>query len=482
MGIEIPNPRQDSYWDRGALIAEEKRVFEICNGCRLCWNLCPSFPALFNAVDALDEDEAPQAAPSGVELDAHGNHDFGADGAHATAPRADVLGQVDALERIGMGVHQEVVDLCYQCKLCDPICPYTPPHEFAVDFPRLMLRHKAIDAREHGVKLQDRILGDPDLVGRVGTMMPTLANWGTGLKLNRIAMEATVGIHRDRQLPTFAHETFLEYFGRTHTSQPRPEEVEGPKVVLFYTCSVQWNEPQVGRAAVEVLEHNGITVFAPELKCCGMPALDGGDVPRATSWARHNVEILERYVAAGCDIVAPGPTCSYMMKREWADYLGTEAADRVAARSFDLMEYLFNTRKAGRLRQEFPVEVGSIGYHLPCHLKVQKIGFRSRDMLKKLPGAKVKLVDRCSCMDGTWGMKKEYYDLSKQGAQKLLEDIVAGEPQRLSSDCLIAKLQIEEGTGGKVLHPIEILWEAYGGRPDAPLPRLPPITPDEELP
>jgi Fe-S oxidoreductase len=476
----IPTPREPEYWSREALIAEEKRVFEICNGCRLCWNLCPSFPKLFDAVDALDTSAAEPTSAEGkpsVEVDALGNHVAATGGDHAAAPRADILGQAHALEKVPLSVHQEVVDLCYQCKLCDPICPYTVPHEFAVDFPRLMLRHKAIDAKEHGVKLQDRVLGDPDLVGKLGTLVPIIANAGAQVRINRVAMEMVAGIHRDRQLPTFASETFLEWFGKRHPTRPDPAAVTGPKVVLFYTCSVQWNEPQVGRAAVEVLEHNGFTVFAPSFRCCGMPALDGGDVPRATDWARHNVEILDKYVKAGCDIVSPGPTCSFMLKHEWKDYLGTDEAAAVGARSYDLMEYLFNLRKQGRLKEDFNTEVGAIGYHLACHLKVQKIGYRSRDVMKKLPGAEVTMVDKCSCMDGTWGMKTEYYELSKKGAKPLLDGLVAKRPDTLASDCLIAKLQIEENTGQKVVHPIEVMWKAYGGTPSSPVAPGPAVVP-----
>jgi glycerol-3-phosphate dehydrogenase subunit C len=458
---KIPTPRDPEYWDRDALIAEEKRIFEICNGCRLCWNLCPSFPALFNGVDALDTeaDNEPEEMTHSTEMDAHGNHDLSA---HAAAPRTDIMGQANALANLSLSVHDEVVDLCYQCKLCDPICPYTPPHEFAVDFPRLMLRHKAIDAREHGVSFQDRILGDPDFIGKIGTAMPIVANAGGTVRLNRVLMEWTAGIHRDRQLPTFTDETFLSWFHARHPDPPDPATVEGRKVVLFYTCSVQWNEPQVGRAAVEVLEHQGITVFAPEFRCCGMPALDGGDVDRATAWAQHNVDILGPYIAAGCDILSPGPTCSYMMKHEWKDYLGTPESEAVAAKAYDLMEYLFLLRKEGLLAEDFQNEVGSIGYHVPCHLKVQKIGFRSRDIMKKLPGAEVKLVDKCSCMDGTWGMKTQHYERSKEWAQPLLEQLTADQPTTLASDCMIAKLQIEEGTGQKVVHPIEVLRRAYG--------------------
>jgi len=485
MAVQLPNPRDDAYWDRDALIVEERRVFEICNGCRLCFNLCPSFPFLFQSVDALDVDVHADNAPEGdgpaagrmaVSLDIHGNHAALAHDAHAARPRADVMGQVHALQKLPESAVERVVDLCYQCKLCDPICPYQPPHEFAVDFPRLMLRHKAIHARQHGVKLQDRVLGDPDLVGRVGTLVPLVANAGTAVRLNRVLMEGTIGIHRDRKLPTFADETFQAWFRKGHREPPDPAKVPGRKVVLFYTCSVQWNEPQVGRAAVEVLEHSGVTVFAPELRCCGMPALDGGDVPRATAWARQDVEILAPYVAAGCDIVCPGPTCSYMLKHEWKEYLGTEASQAVAAASYDLMEYLFTLRKAGELAEDYTTEVGEIGYHLPCHLKIQKIGFRSRDMLKRLPGAKVTLVDKCSCMDGTWGMKKEYFELSRQWAAPML-DAMRPAPT-LSSDCLIAKLQIEQGTDKPVKHPIEIIWEAYGG--DALAERAAPTAPTDE--
>ena len=337
-------------------------------------------------------------------------------------------------------------------------------HEFQLDFPRLMLRYTAQQAKRQGVSIRDRFLGNPVALGKLSSKAAPIVNAMNKSRAHRALMEKTLGIHRDKVLPDFASEPFEKWLKKRASKSGPAGRPATREAVLFHTCYVNYNAPEIGKDAVEVLERSGVRVLSPTQTCCGMPALDGGDVARATDWARQNVEILLPYVEAGCDIVAPGPTCSFMIKHEWKDYLGTAQAETVAARAFDLMEYLFNLRKEGALADDFSVELGEIGYHLACHLKVQKIGFRSRDVLKKLPGTTVKLVDKCSCMDGTWGMKKEWYDLSVQGAQPLLEGMTEGRPDTLASDCLIAKLQIEERTGQQVLHPIELLWKAYGGR------------------
>ncbi|HYU24739.1 MAG TPA: 4Fe-4S dicluster domain-containing protein, partial [Thermoanaerobaculia bacterium] len=227
------------YFDDAAIDAELRRVFDVCHTCRMCFNYCPSFPSLFGAIDR-----------------------------HEEAGR----GEVGALTTVEMN---EVVDLCYQCKLCYVKCPYTPPHKFAVDLPRLLFRAKLARVRKSGVGFRERVLGDPDRLGRLSTgAMSRFVNWANAQPLLRVVAEKALGIHRKRLLPRFARTTFTKWFARQ-------KHAGGEPVVLFETCTVNYNRPEVGVAAVQVLEHNGKRIERPDVVCCGMPALDGGDVEAA---------------------------------------------------------------------------------------------------------------------------------------------------------------------------------------------------------
>ncbi|HUB06710.1 MAG TPA: hypothetical protein VMB50_06905, partial [Myxococcales bacterium] len=238
-GYRIDDPE---FWSPTHLETELRRVFQICNGCRLCYNLCPSFPALLNRVDELD----PHRADAEGKLLAEGapiaEHEAAKalEGVHvATDNPVDRLGRVDL---------NRVVDLCYNCKLCFPICPYVPPHEFAVDFPRLMLRAKAVRAREDGVTLQDKFLGATELVGSVMTKVPGLANWASHNGFNRMLMEHSVGIHRERNLPPWTDETFEAWWSDRRVGKGAEVPVAGgetPRAVLFYTCYGNYNDPEV---------------------------------------------------------------------------------------------------------------------------------------------------------------------------------------------------------------------------------------------
>jgi len=355
--------------------------------------------------------------------------------------------------------NKHIVDLCYQCKLCYNHCPYTPPHAWNIDFPRFMLRSKAVDVKERGgVSRQDRALGDTDSVGKFGSALAPLVNFANRNKLNRILIEKLVGIHRDRNLPRFFRETFSKWFRKR---QPSSSSGENGKVVLFHTCSVEYNAPKVGRAAVEVLEHNRISVASPEQRCCGMPFLDGGDIQSTIEAAAFNVKHLADAVRSGADVVVPGPTCSYMLKREYPDLLDTDDARLVAGATYDICEYLVKKAREGKLDRHFKVKPGRVAYQAPCHLRAQNMGFKSRDLMKAA-GAEVELIERCSAVDGTWGFKTEFYQLSMKVAEPLFEKIEQAKPDHTVSDCMLAGMQIEQGTGRTVLHPIEIIHMAYG--------------------
>lgn len=416
MTLDIRSP---GFWDQTALDREERRIFDICNGCRRCFNLCPSFNHLFAGLD--------QEAVDG-----------------------------DA-ERLSARDLRRVEALCYQCKLCFNHCPYTPPHRFNLDFPRVMLRGAAVRARREGVARRDRLLGDPDRVGRLGGLTAPFSNWANAFRPHRLFLERVVGIHRDRQLPPFAREPFSRWFARR-----RPAATGGKRVALFATCSVEYHDPAVGKAAVAVLERNGLAVELPPQRCCGMPWLDGGDIGAALGKIEANVRSLARAVEQGCDIVVPGPTCSYVLKQEYPWLHGSPEARAVAARTFDLMEYLMRRHEAGRLETAFRAGGGRIAYQIPCHLRAQNIGFKSRDALALIPGARVGLIERCSGMDGTWGMKREFYELSLKVAEPLLRDLRESQADEIATDCPLSALQIGQALGRRPLHPVQILARAYG--------------------
>lgn len=412
--------RGPEYLDAGAVEKETRRVFDICHGCRRCLPLCPAFPDLFRRVDDNPTQE------------------------------------VEGLTREDL---RSVVDLCYQCKLCYNHCPYHPPHRWMVDFPRLMLRSRAARAKAEGVTLEDKVLGRADLIGRLGSLLAPLSNWLNRLRLNRLAMETILGIHRDRNLPRYHRRRFSRWFRGREGSETR---AGADQVALFTTCSVEYNEPEIGRAAVEVLERSGVSVSLPAQRCCGMPFLDGGDLESALALARDNVASLFKEVEAGRNIVVPGPTCSFTIKNEYPHMVDTPEARQVAARTYDISEYLMRRHREGKLDTRFAAAPGRVAYHLPCHLKAQNIGYKSRDLLALIPGTEVEMAEGCSGVDGTWGFKKKYFDLSLKVAEPLIGKIEAARARVTASDCPLACLQIEKARGVKPLHPIQILRRAYG--------------------
>jgi glycerol-3-phosphate dehydrogenase subunit C len=424
------DPRHPAYTDPADVRAELDRVIDLCHGCRLCWNLCPSFGTMFDLIDHVHDD------------DPH------------------------ALTDAEQG---RIVDECYQCKLCYLKCPYIPPHEWQLDFPRLMLRATATKHQEAGASLAARTLARTDLIGKLnaGPAAPVV-NRATRVPLVRRVMARTTGIARDRVLPDFAKVRFSRWFRK----RPAPAgKGLGGNVALFPTCLVEYQEPAIGRALVQVYDHHDVAVTLPDaMVCCGMPAIDAGDIDRFTAMATTNVAALLPHVDRGATIVVPQPTCGYVLKREYPQYLDTDAARRVAAATRDADEHLWTMQKAGTLKTEFPGETfEQITWHQPCHLQAQQVGPRGRDLLR-LTGATVTTTTRCSGIDGTWGLREENVELSKQIAQPLVRDIQQGFERAaadgathcVAGDCHLANGVIVEQTGAVPLHPVQVLARAYG--------------------
>jgi Fe-S oxidoreductase len=228
---------------------------------------------------------------------------------------------------------------------------------------------------------------------------------------------------------------------------------------------VEYQQPGIGQDLVKVYERNGVECSLIEgAGCCGAPYLHSGDVDTFTKTAVKQVKALAAAVRAGNDIVVPQPTCGYVLKKDYVDYVGGPDAELVAAHTYDSSEYLMNLHKAEgtELDTEFTGEIAeTISYHVPCHLKAQNIGLRSRDLMK-LTGAKIKLVDQCSGIDGMWGFKAGNEEFAVPIAKKLADKLEAAGSELVAGDCHLANTAINEQTGKPAQHPLQVVARAYG--------------------
>jgi glycerol-3-phosphate dehydrogenase subunit C len=424
--------RNPEFYDGGSLERELARVFDICHGCRRCFSLCNSFPTLFDAVDATatgEVHEVPKAA------------------------------------------YWQVVDHCYLCDLCYMTkCPYVPPHPWNVDFPHLMLRAKAVSLRKDGASLRDRVLSATDAVGTFAGI-PVVAEVVNAVNANRLGrklLAATLGVHEDARVPRYESRTYRQRARGRHRPAlvPVPAGPTTGRVALFATCYGNRNEPQLDADLTAVFEHNGIPVeLAKREKCCGMPKLELGDLDAVAKLKDVNVPELARLVDEGCDIVAPVPSCVLMYKQELPLlFPGDPEVEKVRARIFDPFEYLWLRHKAGRLRTDFKRSLGKIAYHVPCHLRVQNIGLKTRDVLALVPGSSFEVIERCSGHDGTYAVKREFHDVSMKIGRPVVGKVEGAGADYYASDCPMAGYQIRDGlnNGTSPTHPLTLLRLAYG--------------------
>ena len=421
-------PSDSRYYDPRDLEEELRRTFQVCHECRMCVGYCGSFPELFGRVDRDIE------AGKAYGAEALTDHDF-----------------------------RVVSEECWQCKICYIKCPYTKDDDASelLDFPRLMLREKANHAKRNGVALVDQVLGEPETIGKLGSgSRAPAAKLIQKSRLLRKVQEAVTGISADFELPPIAEEIAADWWKR---HEPPIGAGDAGHVALFATCYGNYNSPEVVRAAVAVLEHVGYRVHLVSEGCCGMPNLDGGDVSRAVEKIERGVASLRPLVEQGMKVLVPSATCAYTMKHEWTEYLETPDCEAVAAATMDLMEFLEKRRRAKELPTEFGDGLGNVSYHAACHLRAQKIGFPAARVLgKMIPDTQVKIIQECSAVDGTWGMKAAHYETGRRYSKKLTEELGPDEPDLVVTDCSLSVLRIRQETGHEALHPVQALAQAYG--------------------
>lgn len=421
-----------AFYEEAALTQELERVFDICHGCRRCFSLCNAFPTLFDAIDA---------SPT-LELDG-----------------------------VDKKVFWQVVDHCYLCDMCYMTkCPYVPPHPWNVDFPHLMLRAKATHFKNHGASARDRILTSTDAVGRLAgiPVISQAVNAANGTKLFRKVLDKTLGVHPDAIVPQYHSDTLRKRVAR-RTVEPRAATPAGRtrgKVALFTTCYGNYNEPQLGEDLMRVFGHNGIVIeVVQQERCCGMPKLELGDLEGVRALKEFNIPVLSRYVDEGWDLVAPIPSCVLMFKQELPLLFPDDAdVQKVRAAFYDPFEYLMLRHQEGQLNTDFKQPLGKVSYHVACHLRVQNIGMKTRDVLQLIPGTQVEAIERCSGHDGTYAVKSEFHDISLKICKPVAQRVNKSGANCYSSDCPMAGAQIGSALadGSKPVHPLSLLCKAYG--------------------
>ena len=427
------------FWDEAKLDAELRRVFDICHGCRRCFNLCDSFPRLFDLVDATPDGEMAQLKSEQFK---------------------------------------PVVDACTLCDMCFMTkCPYVPPHEFNLDFPHLMLRYRAVEARKGKVPLAERELTKTDRNGRLAGMVAPLANWATetGNKLTRPAMEALTGIDRNASLPKFHGKTFTvrarENAPQVNTAAP----AFGRKAALYATCFVNYNDPGIGMAARAVLAHNGVETRVVYPRCCGMPQLEHGELAKVADNARAVARELAPLIYQGHDIVALVPSCALMLKFEWPLIVPDDPlVKKLADATFDISEYVVDIAKRHGLAPGLKPLDGGVAVHLACHARAQNMGPKAAELLRLIPQADVAVIERCSGHGGSWGVMKANFETAIKVGKPVARSVAKGGKRYLASECPLAGEHIVQGLQRldddnpdvkHSRHPIEIFAQAYGLTP-----------------
>lgn len=428
--------RSDAFYDMEAIEKEMERVFDICHGCRRCFNLCDSFPRLFDMVD-----EGP-------------------------------TGEVDGVAKSD---YAKVVEACTLCDMCFMTkCPYVPPHEWALDFPHLMLRYRAAELKRNGPGRANE-LTKTDRNGKLARAIAPIANFAAerGNWATRPLMQAMLGVDADAELPKYHTNTFTHRAG-LEAPKPNPQgKARRRKAVIYATCFVDYNQPSTGMAALAVLAQQGVETEVVYPACCGMPQLEQGDIEEVARRAELVSAALLPYVERGYDVVSLTASCGLMFKFEWPLILPEhEGVKRLAAATRDICEYVVDIAKNEGLTGALKPIAGGVTAHMACHARAQNMGQKSAEMLKLIPDTRVDVIERCSGHGGTFGVMAETRDLALKVGRPAARQAAQKKNETLCSDCPLACKHLaqmvvdefaETGAGpAKQAHPIEVFARAYG--------------------
>ena len=424
------NFRDPDFLNPEKIDQEMRRVFDICHGCRRCFNLCDSFPKLFDYIDESEE------------------------------------GEVSSLSS---DKFKPVVDACTLCDMCFMTkCPYVPPHEFDLDFPHLMLRYRMLQKKNGEISNTTKQLAKIDRNAKIGVFFSGIVNWVSNVKntLFRKILELFTGIDRRVVLPKYNSETFSNYFKKFKKNIVGKDT--NRKVVIYSTCFVNFNKKNTGEAALKVLHHNNVEVEHSYAGCCGMPYLEQADPEQVVKQANLVSKELLKYVDQGYKVITLTASCGLMLKFEWPLLLpDDEGIKKLSKNTFDIDEYIVDIANNEGLVEGLQEIDGGVTVHHACHARAQNMGNKARDMLKLIPNVKIDVVERCAGHGGTFGVMKETHDMAIKVGKTTASTAKRKNNKYMASDCPLAGKhikQLAEDTNivsDEALHPIELLAKSY---------------------
>lgn len=369
------------------------------------------------------------------------------------------------LERLrleGVRLDTSVLNYCSNCKTCEVTCPS------GVKITEMILsaRQTAAPSRFSRYTLRDTLLGRAEYLGKMGALLPRLANGILGISSVRWLMEKSLGISQFAPLPKY-QTRFLKNRRRGQRNPADSADLNPEKrVVYFPGCFINYNEVQTGEAVIQVLEHNGYEVIVPPFHCCGVPLEANGNFKAAEENALQNLSLLEPYLEAGLPVITSCTSCGLALKENYPR-VKAPGAKRIGRQTYDLFEFLWALHEQGELREDFREAQSLLGYHAPCHLKAQGIGTPAVRLLRLIPGVQVEDLDAGCCgLSGSFAFKQEKYLLAQKIGDPLFNAVREGAAQekfkKITTECGGCKTQIEHGTGIDVEHPVWTLVKAYG--------------------
>jgi glycerol-3-phosphate dehydrogenase subunit C len=323
-------------------------------------------------------------------------------------------------------------------------------------------RAKAQIVAERGIPLRNWFFGRNEVLGKIGNIAPHLANVGFHNPFSRYIAERLMGVARHAPIPHWSTEgSFESWFRRT------PRIRSDKKVVYFHGCSTNYYEPQVGKAAVAVLEHLGFEVIVPPQNCCGLPMFNNGEFPAAEKLYRSNMAKMLPFADKGYPIVGTSVSCVLVLREEASEMLdiATEETHRFGQACWDMSEFLRDLLEQGKLDTDFRELQMVVPYHVSCQARAHRMGRPSLDIMSLIPGLDVREGSaKCCGLAGTYGYKAEKYDIAMQVGKDAFDFVSAqGDQVRYTtSDSEICRWQMEHGTKKPCRAPIEIIASAYG--------------------